>query len=73
MPLTERQAYDAMFLFLLEFWERGNRSSADIAELLEWMRHAPDDVSSDPAMDDDWDKAVERILAGHDPHRAVDL
>ena len=31
--LTERQAYDAMFLFLREYWE-GNKSSDEIAGLL---------------------------------------
>jgi hypothetical protein len=70
--LTERQAYDAMFLFLLEFWERGGRTSGDIAELLSWLDRSTtiwaDDGSADPAMEDDWAKSVARIKSGFDPY-----
>jgi hypothetical protein len=71
MPLTERQAYDAMFLFLNEYWERGNRSSEAIAGLLsDLQRDFPwaDDGSADPAVDDDWKRCVRRILDGYDPY-----
>jgi hypothetical protein len=67
MPLTDRQGYDAMFLFLFEFWERGNRSSQDIAQLLGWLQHGvawADDTSSDPAMDEDWASCVRRVRRG---------
>jgi hypothetical protein len=71
MPLTEREAYDAMFLFLKEYWERGNRSSGDIAGLLSDLQRGllwEDDTSADPAMDHDWSQCVRRILDGHDPY-----
>jgi hypothetical protein len=56
MTLTERQAYDAMFLFLVEYWERDLRSSDDL-----------DGSSADPAMDKDWENRVERIRSGFGP------
>jgi len=70
MDLTERQAYDAMCLFLHEYWERGNRSSDDLAGLLSGLNRglSPDGGSADPAMDQDWTSCVERIRAGVNPH-----
>jgi hypothetical protein len=71
MPLTERQAYDAMFLFVVEYWERKNRSSRGIAELVgDLERYAAwqDGTPTDPAMDEDWELCVRRILDGFDPY-----
>lgn len=70
MGLTERQAYDAMFLFLMEFWERGGRSSEDIEELLRWLDRTfwEGGGSFDPAMEADWAKSVGRIKSGFDPY-----
>jgi hypothetical protein len=71
MPLTERQAYDAMFLFLHEYWEEGKRSSDDIAGLLGDMQRGfpwADDGTADPAMDEAWKRCVARILNGHSPY-----
>ncbi len=74
MPLTERQAYDAMFLFLREYWEEGKKSSADIAGLLSDLQRGfpwDDEGSADPAMDDVWNRCVQAILEGFDPYQSV--
>jgi hypothetical protein len=72
VTLTEKQAYDAMFLFLAEYWERGNRSSRGIADLLSNLERGvlwEDDKPTDPAMDEDWDRCVRRVLDGFDPYK----
>jgi hypothetical protein len=70
MALTERQAYDAMFLFLHEYWERGGRQSDEVAGLLGSLNRRvwADGTSADPAMDADWAEAVVRIQEGFDPY-----
>jgi hypothetical protein len=70
--LTERQAYDVMFLFLRDYWEEGKRSSDDIAILLgDLQRGFPwaDEGSADPAMDAAWTRCVQRVLTGENPYQ----
>jgi hypothetical protein len=56
--LDERQAYDAMRSFLAAYWGRGGNKDDDIAQLLRWTEREPDDQPFDPAMWNDWLKAV---------------
>ena len=60
MTLDEKQAYDAMTRFLATYWERGGKSSDDLAALLGSLNNNvwADDVPADPAMWDDWMAAV---------------
>jgi hypothetical protein len=72
--LSSEQAYDAMFLFLLEFWRRGAPPSDDPVE---WLLVAMDRSvsgdggSNDPAMDEDWRRSVRQIVEGFDPYRSA--
>jgi hypothetical protein len=69
-PITSGQGYDAMFLFLLDWWKRGGRQSEDVEWILNAMDRSSwqDGESNDPAIDHDWRKAVDRIRQGHDPY-----
>jgi hypothetical protein len=51
--LDESAAFAAMRIFLEAYWERGGRSSEDIAILL-------GSLDIDPAQRSDWTDAVER-------------
>lgn len=60
-PLSQLEAYDAMRHFIEAYWERGLKSSDDIANLLSnidrsglWGNGSP----NDPAMWGDWLEAV---------------
>lgn len=61
--LTQKQAYEAMFKFLEQYWERGK--SDEIACILSnmslttWTEGTP----ADPAYIQDWDDAVKNVLA----------
>jgi hypothetical protein len=72
MSLTEQQAFDAMFLFLNEYWERGSRESEDLAALLGSLNRRlwADGTTADPAMAEDWKSCVQRIRDGFDPYRS---
>lgn len=59
--LTELQAYEAMLLFLEAYWERGERSSDDIAIMLGEMQFTRGGTS-DPAQWYDWKCAVAQVL-----------
>jgi hypothetical protein len=69
-PITVQQGYDAMFLFLLEFWNRGAPPSDDPVEwlLVAMDRTTGDGGSNDPAMDADWRACVGRVRDGLDPY-----
>jgi hypothetical protein len=71
MALTERQAYDAMFLFVLDFWNR-DKGQSDLVDLLSFLDRGVwgDAGSNDPAMEEDWRRCVERITEGFDPYAA---
>jgi hypothetical protein len=69
--ITVQQGYDAAFLFLLEFWRRGAPPSEDAVEwlLLAMDRSTHHDGgSNDPAMNEDWQTCVRRIVEGFDPY-----
>jgi hypothetical protein len=65
--LTIRQAFDAMFLFLEDYYERGH--SDDIAVLLSGLNvHLwTDDSTADPAMWGDWMKSIQKIVMPETP------
>jgi hypothetical protein len=59
--LTERQAFEAMVLFLEDYQERG--PSEDVAILPSWMSLTPgDNATADPAIWFDWEKCVRKVL-----------
>lgn len=62
--LSIREAYLCMVRFLEAYWERGERSSDDIAILLGGMQLGQ--TSADPAMLSDWLDAV-RSVTGKGP------
>jgi hypothetical protein len=69
VALTEQQAYDAMFLFLVEFWKRDG-GKTDLTDLLSWLDRGiwKDGGSADPAQEDDWSRCVKRIQEGLNPY-----
>ena len=56
-PLDEGVGFEAMKLFLEAYWDRGGRTSNDVAVLL-------GSLDVDPAQRSDWTTAVSRALAG---------
>ncbi len=64
--LSIREAYLSMCHFLEAYWERGEKTSDDIAILLGGMTLLADEVSSDPALLADWLDAV-RAVTGKGP------
>ena len=59
--LTPVEAYDAMFAFLVAYWERGGKTSGDIAALLGSMNREhffADRLTADPAQWHDWQQAI---------------
>ena len=63
--LTISEAYDAMFAFLVAYWERGGKSSDDLAVMLGSMNRTlfTDRGTADPAQWHDWERAVASIKA----------
>lgn len=61
--LTELQAYKAMVEFLEAYWERGGRTSDDLADMLSVMQLFDDGRTYDPAQRDDWKRAVSAVLS----------
>lgn len=53
--LDEDAAFRAMCAYVEAYWERGLRSSDDIAQLLSIMH-------DDPATPDDWANAVDQVV-----------
>jgi hypothetical protein len=63
--LTELEAFDVMRAFLEAYWERGLRSSDDLAVLLGSVNRGHADGSPmDLAQWPDWQEAVEKVLQG---------
>lgn len=56
--LSVREAYEAAFSFLKAYWERGSRSSDDIADLLSSMNLDVCGKPLDQAQWSDWLNAV---------------
>lgn len=57
--LTAREAYNAMRAFLDAYWERGGKTSDDIAILLGAMECSADGAPMDPAHWNDWLVAID--------------
>ncbi|MDA0169440.1 hypothetical protein OJ998_10115 [Solirubrobacter taibaiensis] len=62
MPLTEQQAFAAMFRFLSDYWERNGRPD-EIGNLLGSLNPdlTRDSGPADPAMWSDWLTAVRAV------------
>jgi len=60
---SQRQAFDAMRLYLVGYWERFHE--ARVSDVLSDTQPAflADTVTADPAEWQDWTKAVEAVLA----------
>lgn len=63
--LTDRQAFEAMVLFLEQFYDR--TQSDDIAGLLSDLMIAADNQTADPAAWQDWLSCVEKISPANIP------
>lgn len=61
--LTERQAFEAMVLFLEQVYER--TESDDIAGLLSDLMLAADNQTADPAAWQDWLACLQRVTPVH--------
>jgi hypothetical protein len=53
--LDQEAAFRAMCAYIEAYWERGLRSSDDIAQLLSILH-------DDPATPDDWAGAIEKVI-----------
>ena len=62
MKLTKEKAYLAMFAFLEDYYERGK--SDEIGSMLGSMSLLQDGGTADPAIEQDWNDALERVLKG---------
>lgn len=60
--LSDEQAYAAMYCFLKEAWTRCE--SVEVKDLLSWCSLLPDGSPADPAMSDDWRRAVSFAVNG---------
>ncbi len=58
--LTSKQAYLAMFSFLEAYYERGK--SDEIGGMLSSMSLLEDGGTADPAIANDWNDAVSKVL-----------
>jgi len=59
--LSIRESYLCMAHFLKMYWDRGGRSSEDLAVLLGGLPLSPDGMTADPAMMGDWLDAVAAV------------
>ena len=59
MILNEKQAFQAMVLFLEEYYRRGK--SDDIAMLLSSLIMLEDGSTADPAMWSDWIQSINKL------------
>jgi len=60
MTLTEKQAFQAMVLFLEYFYHRTN--SDDIGGLLSDLLMSEEGITADPAAWEDWQNSIQQIL-----------
>lgn len=62
--LSATKAFDVMRIFLESYWERGGRSSTDLALLLSSLeRESEDDSPLDAAQWSDWLAAWQQVKA----------
>lgn len=59
--LTELEAFDAMRIFIQAYWERGSKTSDDIANLLSDISRRPGLPPIDIAQWNDWRDAVDKV------------
>jgi hypothetical protein len=65
LKLTSQQAYEAMYLFLEDYYERFKAKQPDeLAILLGSMQLLSDGMPADPAFRQDWQRCVLRVLEG---------
>ena len=65
--LSIRESYLCMAHFLGSYWERGGRSSDELAALLGGLPLTPDGISADPAMISDRLDAVAAVTGKGPP------
>lgn len=58
--MTAEQAFEAMFLYLKEYWNRN--SAAELGDVLGDLQPGKPMESSDPAAWQDWLKCVEMVI-----------
>lgn len=63
IKITKEQAFLAMYAFLEEHYALTN--SDDVGGLLGSLALLPDGNSADPGVQEDWEEAIEKVLAGH--------
>jgi hypothetical protein len=66
MSISDKEAYAAMYAFLSHWYEM--TQSSDVGALLGSMSHLPDGSPADPAIESDWQDALEKARK-----RVVDL
>jgi ribosomal protein L1 len=62
MSITEQQAFEAMYAFLNEFYER--TKSQEVGALLGSMSLLPDGKTADPTVWSDWQRCVRQAKRG---------
>lgn len=65
-PLDPAQAYQAMFAFIEEYWERVSRP-AELGDLLGRMRYMPGTGSADPGLWQSWNETFKKVQARPQP------
>jgi hypothetical protein len=61
-PVTDKEAFLAMFAFLEDYYAR--TKSADVGALLGSISLVPDGGTADPALWQDWEKALQKAKEG---------
>lgn len=62
ISLTSGEAYEAMFTFLEGVYRR--TESDDLGALLGSMSMLPDGATADPALWQEWERAVQKVMNG---------
>lgn len=61
--ISERQAYLAMFCFPERYWERGGRTSEELADILGSIHPTSDGRTGDPAAWADWMECIDDAVS----------
>lgn len=74
--LSLMEAFNAMRVFVFRFWDRGDRKSEELRNLLSWSALArvgdTDEIgTADPAQWGDWLAAVDLMHRGETPERLM--
>jgi hypothetical protein len=62
VKITKEEAFLAMYAFLEKYYAL--TSSDDVGGLLGSLSMLPDGNSADPAVREDWEESIEKVLAG---------